>query len=316
MNASRTAHEWSKEALFSKAQRYAETMLEKDHADWEFGFWSALTLEILVRASISNISPALLADGKDWNNILYAVGKDPNQQKFSPKSADISNLLKRAENLFPSFTREMLNFSIGHINKRNSELHSGALPFDGVGSSSWLPMYYAVCKVLVDEIGETLESLLGKPVAEEAEQHIVALEDESAKSVQGVIHTHQQIWAEKSDDDRAKLSKQAELLSTRHHGHRVNCPACNSVALVQGDSTGAPKTTVDEEGIIEKQAMLPSSFVCVACGLKISGYSKLVACGLGNTYVSTYHYDAVEYFEIDIEEEMRNMMYEDNNEPF
>src|SRR5690554_2484272 len=92
-------------------------MMEKEHSDWEFGFWSALTLEILVRAAISNISPALVADGKDWNNILYAVGTDPNQQKFTPKSADISDLLKRAENLFPDFTREMLNFSIAHITK-------------------------------------------------------------------------------------------------------------------------------------------------------------------------------------------------------
>jgi len=316
LTATRTVHEWSKEALFSKAQRYAETMLEKDHSDWEFGFWSALTLEMLVRASISNISPTLVADGKDWNNILYAVGTDPNQQKFSPKSADISDLLKRAENLFSSFTREMLNFSIAHINKRNSELHSGALPFEGIGSSSWLPIYYSVCKVLVAEIGESLESLLGKQIAEEAELHIVALEDESAKSVKGTINAHKTIWGEKPDDEKTKLSKQAEILSTRHHGHRVNCPACNSVALVQGSSTGAPKTTVDEDGIIEKQTILPSSFGCVACGLKISGYSKLVACGLGNTYVSTNLYDAVEYFEIDLEEQMRDMMYEDNNEPF
>lgn len=316
MNAKRTAHEWSKDALFSKAQRYIETMMNKDHSDWEFGFWSALTLEILVRAAISNISPALVADGKDWNNILYAVGTDPNQQKFTPKSADISDLLRRAENLFPDFTIEMLNFSVGHINKRNRELHSGALPFDGVGSSSWLPMFYSVCKVLVTSAGETLETLLGKDVAEEAEHHISALLDESAKSVKGTIHAHKTIWDEKLDEEKAKLSKQAELLSTRHHGHRVICPACKNVALIHGRSVGAPRTSVDAEGITEKQSMLPANFVCAACGLKISGYSKLVACGLGNTYVSTNHYDAVEYFGIDLEEEMRSMMHEDNNEPF
>ena len=316
MNAKRTAHEWSKGALFSKAQRYTETMMEKDHSDWEFGFWSALALEMLVRASISNISPALVADGKDWNNILYAVGNNPNQQKFTPKSADISELLKRAENLFPDFTIEMLNFSVTHINKRNSELHSGSLPFDGIGSSSWLPMFYSVCKVLVSSIDETLESLLGKDVAEEANLHIVALLDESAKSVKGTINAYKMTWNENSDDEKNKLTKQAELISTRHHGHRTQCPSCNSVALIQGRSVGAPKTSVDEDGITERQTMLPANFGCVACGLKISGYSKLVACGLGNTYVSTNHYDAVEYFEIDIEKEIRNMMYEDNNEPF
>lgn len=298
-----------------RAQRYAETMLEKDHTDWEFGFWSALTLEILVRASLANISPALVADGKDWNNILYAIGTDPNQPKFNPKSAEISELLKRSENIFPNFTREMLNFSVSHINKRNSELHSGAVPFEGIGSSSWLPAFYSVCKVLVTEIEESLDTLLGTEIAKEAEAHIVALGDESAKSVKGTINAHKTIWKEKATEEKTKLSKQAETLSTRHHGHRVNCPSCDSVALVHGSSSGAPKTTVDEDGIIEKQTMLPASFECIACGLKIAGYSKLVACGLGDTYVSTSQYDAVEYFEIDIEEEIRGMMYEDNNEP-
>lgn len=132
----------------------------------------------------------------------------------------------------------------------------------------------------------------------------------------GTINAHKTIWNEKPEDEKSKLSKQAELLSTRHHGHRVKCPSCNNIALVQGSSTGAPKMTVDEDGIIEKQTMLPSIFECVACGLKITGYSKLVACGLGNTFQSTNHYDAVEYFEIDIQEEMRGMYEEDNNEPF
>ncbi len=62
--------------------------------------------------------------------------------------------------------------------------------------------------------------------------------------------------------------------------------------------------------------MRPASFECVACGLKISGYSKLVACSLGDAFTSTVHYDATEYFDTDIEEEFRGMMEEDNNEPF
>jgi hypothetical protein len=39
--------------------------------------------------------------------------------------------------------------------------------------------------------------------------------------------------------------------------------------------------------------MKPEAFSCVACGLKIAGFSKLLAAGLGNTYILTSHYDAV-----------------------
>ena len=291
-------------------------MVEKNHTDWEFGFWSALTLEILVRTSISSISPVLVADGKDWNNILYALNKSPNQKRFIAKSADISDLLKRAESLFPDFTTEMLNFSLVHINKRNSELHSGSLPFDDVHSSSWLPMFYWVCKVLATESGEDLSTLFGTETAAEAEIHIEALRDESAKSVKGTIHAHTVIWNQKTEDEKTQLIEQAKLLSNKYQGHRVECPACNSVALLQGSSIGTPRTQVADEEIIEKQSILPSSFECIACGLKILGYSKLVACGLGNTYISTSSYLPMDYFGIDVEEEMRAAMFEDNNEPY
>lgn len=314
MTANRTAHEWSKDALFSKAQRYAEIMLEKDRSSWEFGFWSTLTLEMLIRASLANISPALVADGRDWNNTLYAVGIAPNQQKFISKSANISELLKHSENVFSKFTREMLNFSISHINKRNSELHSGALPFENLDSSKWLPMFYSICGVLVTEIGESLDTLFGKDIASEIHVHIHALKDKSAKSVRSLIQAHKTIWDEKSEEDRTKLSKQAETLSTRQYGHRVECPSCNSVALIHGISTGSPKTIINDDSIVEEQTMLPANFECIACGLKILGYSKLAACDLGDTYVSTSNYDAIEYFEIDIEEEFRSMMHEDYNE--
>lgn len=316
MNATRTPNEWSKDALFAKAQRYAEEMFSNEHGEWKFGFWSALTLEMLVRSALSNISPTLVADGKDWNNLLYAVGREPNVQKFTPKSADISDLLKRAENVFPEFTREMLNFGVSHMNRRNVELHSGSLPFDGLGTSVWLPMFYTVVQSLLNQIGESIESLFGASEADEINAHIQALKDEAAKSVKGTINAHKTIWNEKDDTDKEKLRKQAETLSTRHHGHRVSCPSCGSVALILGSVSGAPMTMVDEDGIIEKQTMRPASFECVACGLKISGYSKLVACGLGDAFTSTVHYDATEYFDIDIEEEFRGMMEEDNNEPF
>lgn len=316
MSATRTAHEWSKEAFFSKAQRYAEKMVEQDDSNWEFGFWSAVTLELLVRASISNVSPALIADGKDWNSILYALNKTPNQKKFNPKSANISELLKKSESLFPDFTNEMLNFSITHMNRRNSELHSGSLPFDDIGTSSWIPMFYFTCKVLVTSMEETLSTLFGTETAAEAEIQIAALLDESAKSVRGTIAEHKKIWDAKSDDEKERLTTQAELLSTRHHGHRVQCPACNSVALLQGSSTRTLRPEIDDDGVIEKQAMRPSSFACIACGLKISGFSKLAACGLGDTFISTNHYPAVEYFEIDMDQAMHDFMYEDNNEPY
>ena len=314
MTTKKTNHEWSHEALFAKAQLYAESMAENDDTDWKHGLWSAFTLEMLLRSSVAKISPALIADHKEWNNILYGLGIQPKKAMFTPKSASVSDLLTRAEDLIPDFTREHANFCASHFARRNSEVHTGSFPFVNIGSSSWIPLFYSVCDVLLKSLGETLESLFGKETAKQAGEDIAALRDETAKSVKGTISAHKTVWEQKSEVERATATAQASTTSLRHYGHRIPCPACGCTALLQGKAAGEAKRTVDDDGIHERQVMKPETFSCIACGLKISGYSKLLAAGLGNTYISTSHYDAVEFFEIDIEERARSMMEDDNNE--
>lgn len=310
----KTNHEWSKEALFAKAQIFAESMAENDDSDWKLGLWSAFTLEMLVRCSVAAVSPTLIAENQDWANILYGLGVQPKRPKFVPKSAAVTELVSRAEELVIDFTREHASFCVSHFARRNSEVHTGNFPFVNVGSSKWLPSFYAACEILLNSIGESLESLFGRDTAAQAREDIDALRDETAKSVNGTIKAHKTVWEQKTDEERATATAQAQTASLRHYGHRVTCPACGSIALVQGKAAGEAKRTVDEDGIYERQVTKPEAFSCVACGLKITGFSKLLATGLGNTYVSTSHYDAVEFFEIDIEARARSLMEDDNNE--
>lgn len=312
----KTIHEWSKEAFFSKSQLYAETMSENDDSNWQFGLWSAFVIEMLVRAAVAETSPILVAENNDWNNLLYALGKYPKKQKFVAKSSAITELVVRAQDLCADFTRDHANFCTSHIARRNSEVHSGSLPFENLGSSTWLPMFYSVCSVLLEEIGESLETLFGADIAEQAKEDIDALQDHTAKKVKNTISVHNAVWLHKPNEEKEKLKKQAETVSLRHNGHRTECPSCGSTSLIFGKAAGAPKRTVDEDGITERQQMKPESFQCPACGLKIAGYSKLLAAGLGDTYLSTSHYDALEYFEVDIDEHIRGMMEDDNNERF
>lgn len=310
---SKTPHEWSADALLSKAQRYAALMLEQPRDEWQFGFWSALCLEMIVRASVSKVSPALLADAKDWNNIAFALGKIASGVKISPKSIDISEAVSRAAALFPAFNREMTNFCVLHFQRRNSELHSGSLAFDELGTS-WLSQYYACCETLLETVGVPMTQLFGAQETKTATTLIQALKDEAAKAVRGTINAHKTIWEEKEGAERSKLAEQAETLSSKADGHRVSCPACLSVALVQGTPAGPESTTLKDGTIVIRQPMIPSHFECKACALKIGGYSKLSACGLGGTFTSTAFADPVDYFEEDFRDRFSGMD-EDNNEP-
>lgn len=311
--AIKTPHEWSSEALTNKAARYADLMLEQPRHDWKFGFWSALCLEMIMRGAVAHVSPVLLADAKDWSNTLFALGKGL-VGKLSPKSIDTSEVVSRLGLLVPDFNRELVNFCVLHVQRRNAELHSAELPFDDLKTSTWLPQFYEACSVLLTAQSSSLVDVFGDDEAQTASTLIAANKDDASKSVKSTINAHKTIWEEKPADEREKLAAHSEATASRADGHRAKCPSCSSVALLHGSSAGAESSGYKDGVIFIRQPMLPSAFECKACGLKIVGYSKLNACGLGGTFTSTSYRDPVEYFEDEFRDHYSGLD-DDNNEP-
>lgn len=293
--AKKITHPWSKDALFCKAQLYAQEMYKYPRVDWRFGLTSTFVLEFLARAALANISPTLLADSKDWHNLYYALGKTPKAQRFIPKSINISEVFLRLRDSIPTFTKELEGFAAQHINRRNEELHAGSTPFRDL-STNWLGRFYETSDVLIKSFGEDLALLTGKDEANLAGHLIAASKDESAKTANKAIAIQKMAWTSKNEDDQNKLVAQASVWATRQAGHRVCCPACGNPALVSGDPISEPIRRLDGDLIIETQEYLPSRFECIACGLKIAGLSQLDACELSAIYKSTYTYDAAEYY--------------------
>jgi hypothetical protein len=305
-------HAWSSDALLAKSQRFAEEMLKFPKDDWRFALWSTLVLELLGRAALAKVHPALLAEPKDWNHLLYSLGHSPKANKFVPKSIDVSSVFSRVRDINNEFTTELEGFAILHMNRRNEELHGGSTPLDSLKSSGWLPTYYRACEVLTKSAGSSLSLLLGAEETKVAEQMISAAMDESAKAVKQLVAAHKTIWNEKSSDEREKLSLQSSAWATKQDGHRVKCPACSSDALVSGVAISAPLRNLDNNNVVETQQYLPTKFECVACQLKVSGLSQLSVCGLGDTYKATLTYDLASYY---IENDDYAGYEPDNNEP-
>ncbi len=318
MTATPNLHEWSKDTLFSKAQIYATKMHDHTHDNWEFGLWSSFTLEVLARYALASTSICLLADNKDWESLAYAIDKDSLGFSTSPKSISITEVFKRLLRIHPeTFTKETSSFCMKHMNYRNEEVHTGSAPFITLGTSKWLAKFYIACEIFLKIDNKELGDLFSNDIAEEASKLISEYQDNSSKKVLNLINAHKTIWNEKDPQEKEILTKQAITTSTRHTGHRVKCPACSSIALIQGTPIGKPVITVkeDEGEVVEKQSMIPTSFECVACGLKFSGISKLNECELGDSYTSTNRYEAADYFDISPEYDDEYYGYmEDNNE--
>jgi hypothetical protein len=252
--------------------------------------------------ALAHVSPTLLANRRDWRNVYYALGHPATAKLFSPTSATTNEVLSILQELLADFTKELVDFCVGHCARRNAELHSAEEVFAGLGTSAWLPKYYATCGVLLRSMGKDLVDLFDDPAT--AENMIASLQDTAAKAVAQDIEAHKEIWLNKNADEREASLAQAVAWATRHAGHRVMCPSCGSPALIRGSGQGVVTTEVGVDLIVQRQTMLPSSFECVACGLKISGLSKLSACGLGDAFTATSTSSAAEFFGLYTEEDL------------
>jgi len=298
---------WDKTALVAKAVVFFEKMEASDRTDFAYGLWSALALELIARAALANISPVLLADGANFRNITFALGMDPTSKKFLPKSIGTSEVLDRLKELDRDITEEIVNFCRVHINKRNSELHTGEFMFQDESITSWAPNYFHALTALLVSMDCSLEDV---PVDQEfAYEMLGVFKDETAKTVNKDIAAYKLTWGQKSDAQRTELVSNARIWveQNQHSGHGAQCPACEAPIILVGSPSGAVETIIAEDGdILEKQTMLPRSFECTACGLRVSGLSKLTQCGLGNPFQSKSLYVPAEYYglftEDDIEE--------------
>ncbi|ESX58350.1 hypothetical protein NKH85_32875 [Mesorhizobium sp. M0924] len=149
---------WNPQALYDKAERYMQQAHGLDSDEWDHALWSGLALELLARAALANIHPALVAEpDRAGSNLISALGFKPIVKKFKPRSITVSEVFTRLAAMLPEFSAELESFGALHTGRRNAELHSGELSFDGVKGSSWQPKFYQTCAVLLTSMGLTLE---------------------------------------------------------------------------------------------------------------------------------------------------------------
>ncbi|MBF2761463.1 MAG: hypothetical protein ISN28_14595 [Ectothiorhodospiraceae bacterium AqS1] len=196
---------------------------------------------------MANVHPSLLAD-IEKNGIPYqlyfALGLPVKEPRFFSKSIPISQVFYRLSKLFEKFTSDDVNFCNKHMDRRNSEVHTGKIPFDDISDISWQPQFYKACKILLETMDMRLIDLFGEEEADIAERLIVINDDKNASKIKSVVETHKKSWQDKSEDERQRLSQKATIWATEEKGHRVKCPACESNSLVFGEPVGEVKITL------------------------------------------------------------------------
>jgi DNA-directed RNA polymerase subunit M/transcription elongation factor TFIIS len=290
---------WERDPLWAKARLFFQYAFNAQRDDPRFGLWCSLGLELLARATLASVSPTLLAQpDNDQKNLLHVVHKE--SELLFPKSIAAAQVFGLCKRMFPVFSEEDQKVALALLNRRNSELHSGAAAFEEYRSSQWLAGFYHACRSLTTVLEESLEGLFGEHEANFAEEILTENRDNIKKEVLSAIAAHKKVFEAKQPNEQevAKLEaeKLGQELSTQRH-HRVTCPACGCTATVQGRPFGKEHVTHEENGeIIVRQAVSPTEFSCPACRLKLATYAQLETAGLGDHYTRKTTYSAEEYY--------------------
>ena len=291
---------WDRDSLLAKSRLYFERSFATDREDDSFGLWCAMGLELLARSSVAKFSPTLLAEpDRDHKYLLIAL--DLGSAKVSRKSIATNQVLSLCKTLITDFTDEQFKVASALTGRRNEELHSGSAAFSEYTPQKWIAGFYKCCKILAESQDESLTSLFGDEEAKIADNIITEVEGKVIEKIKSLIAAHKKVFDGKEESERELLKqdseKQGEILSHRKH-HRVNCPSCQCVATVQGDSYGREQVEHDENTIIVRQSVIPTKFVCTACGLKLNGYGELSSANVADHFTHRIHYSPEEYYEL------------------
>ncbi len=289
---------WERDPLWAKARLYFERAFAESRDDPRFGLWCSLGLELLARAALASVSPTLLAEpDREHKFLLHALNRG--SETVPRRSIATVQVFALCRTLFDNFTENDYKAAVALVNRRNEELHTGNSAFDEYRPKQWLAGFYRACQSLANAMDETLESLVGADEAKVANQILEETRTEEKHRIESLMAAHRAVFKGKTEVEQRAAAENAEkevaqLVHKRHH--RVTCPACGSVASVQGEPFGRERVNSEEGRIKVRQAVSPRSFSCSACGLKLQGYAELEVAQLGGQYTRTTEYSPEDYY--------------------
>lgn len=288
---------WDSRQYWLKSKAYQEKAVEVGRDAAERTFWRSLSLEHLLRCSLTKVHPALNADPQNEGlNLLYAFGFTI---KGEPRSIPIHSVTARLERILHEFQKPHREFCDFMMLKRNEEVHTCELPFTILKETEWLPHYYEVCDILNRSVGKSLEEYLGREEAQTAAKMIRVRHSEKRAEIKKRVAAEREAFESLPPDEQSERAAAQRALakgllppltSTR-------CPACGSEARLVGAIEGTSEPTFKEGSFVVEQRFLASYLKCGACGLELRDIEELLLGDVEPHYTVLAHTDLHEFFD-------------------
>jgi len=286
------------EALWIKAKVFLNRAMDDDgvrSAD-ERALWASLALELLAKAALARISPALIAEPtEEGANLLAAYGLTSGTGQFSAVRA--KTVIERCSRAFRPFDKKEASQI---TNARNEYLHGTGIAFLKIPPQAWWPRFWAQVAILVTAMEREMQDLVGPDRAPVVDRHLAQNQKNIEHRTEALIARARQSLAQREAGTmNAKMVAEWDAVRDRSANLPFvvdeTCPACGSEGVLEGEEEIArePERTVDSgEGAYEYDLDYPTFtltvaadyFSCPHCHLVLNGYEFVEQAGLPSTF--------------------------------
>jgi hypothetical protein len=287
---------WSAETYIAKARCYVERGLEATD-DSLRAWWFHFAVEPLLRAVVSKVHPALLADSRSVDSLLAAVGADLTPDAVV-RSRPINEVLELAVRL-RSFQTEVKEAAARLLLRRNVECHGPEAAFPGVPEDAWMPDFLMVAAACCSAADVDLAGLVGEGYTTHARELAASARADVERVVTALI-------AAARRREAVDVPATGWTMAERVDGNViwvVTCPACGGQGQMSGSRVHVGSPRFDGDELSQPVTVAGRRFSCARCGLELKGRAQLSAAGLPATVRTSDHLDPYEVLNIDLAEE-------------
>jgi hypothetical protein len=286
-----------RDALYAKSQLYIGRGLRAQAAKdtEEYQLWASLALELLGKAALAKVHPALVADPTHSPSLFAACGR---QLSADIKTIGAKTVFERLGHIEKSFDTRHQKFCEQMAFRRNAELHSGESPFSGMSPEAWEREFWGAVETVLGMQDESLESWLGAESAKAPAEIIEKAEEALQWAVKNRIARCKDDFEKKYQDPKRRqetieASKKLTWNDYTWHGRgRATCPACFATGFIGGTiwdeeviDTESGWSGTDDRGEFYGEPPMETvrktfnveAFACPVCALRLYGTKEIAA---------------------------------------
>lgn len=165
---------------------------------------------------------------------------------------------------------------------RNREAHSHLPAFDGLLESQWLAGYFEVTEVLLRFIGVSLEEFFGTAQGPVARRMIEAHRSNKMKEVKDKVAACQREFLKLTEavQQKARSDQKARTMFSPVYTTWVECPACKSEALLEGEVESTTEPIYEDGGLFTLDRCVGKKLKCQTCGLVLNDLTEIQIAGI------------------------------------